>query len=157
MTAKKSTKAGKNFRGERGGEIFFWLARIYTPALLISSFESVNFTTDCFFTIHTSKPSPSQATFLTSRLPQVFELQCTLYCCPKLSCYASTYRFLRSPCFTVKRHTYTRIAWHMVNQVINNHSEKPFNIIYLSIYLSVYLSICLSIYLSIYRQFELIA
>ena len=29
MTAKKSTKTGKNFRG--GGEEFFWLARIYTP------------------------------------------------------------------------------------------------------------------------------
>ena len=29
MTAKKSTKTGKNFRG--GGEGFFWLARIYTP------------------------------------------------------------------------------------------------------------------------------
>ena len=27
---KKSTKTGKNFRG--GGE-FFWLARIYTPAV----------------------------------------------------------------------------------------------------------------------------
>ena len=26
MTAKKSTKTGKNFRGN-----FFWLARIYTP------------------------------------------------------------------------------------------------------------------------------
>ena len=30
MTAKKSAKTGKNFRG--GGEEFFWLARIYTPA-----------------------------------------------------------------------------------------------------------------------------
>ena len=29
MTAKKSTKTGKNFRG--GGGIIFWLARIYTP------------------------------------------------------------------------------------------------------------------------------
>ena len=29
---KKSTKTGKNFRG--GGEEFFWLARIYTPAVL---------------------------------------------------------------------------------------------------------------------------
>ena len=29
MTAKKSTKTGKNFRG--GGEEFFWRARTYTP------------------------------------------------------------------------------------------------------------------------------
>ena len=32
MTAKKSTKTGKNLRGG-GEEIFFWLARIYTPAV----------------------------------------------------------------------------------------------------------------------------
>ena len=30
---KKSTKTGKNFRG--GGEEFFWLARIYTPAEML--------------------------------------------------------------------------------------------------------------------------
>ena len=39
MTAKKSTKTGKNFR--EGGEIFFLLARIYTPvAVLVKSMFS---------------------------------------------------------------------------------------------------------------------
>ena len=66
---KNPQKQGRILEGRGGGEIFFWLARIYTPVLLISSFESVNFTTDCFFTIHTFKPFSSQATFLTSRLP----------------------------------------------------------------------------------------
>ena len=35
MTAKKSTKTGKNFRG--GGGEFFWLARVYTLDFLSGS------------------------------------------------------------------------------------------------------------------------
>ena len=35
MTAKKSTKTGKTFRGGGGGG-FFWLARIYIPVMFFN-------------------------------------------------------------------------------------------------------------------------